>query len=301
MAKLELGLIVGVTRDPNESFKEVADVGVPTCQLVASADAVLAGEHPDPKEIRAAADAAGIRITSVFLQWNGQMFNNVDGPGSMGLVPPDLRAGRVASGKAFSDWVREMGVDSITCHIGFIPDDELDPLYAGFIEAMRDLAVHCANNDQIFCFETGQELASTLKRTIRDVDTGNLFVNLDPANLILYGKSDPLDAVEIFGEYVRGMHAKDGVWPNRDHRRSICSPSRLPSGSARSRHDRLAARTPFCEANAAISARSRVLPAPHSASTISSGVSIGPRESDSRRSLHKLKTSSRPQSGAESR
>ncbi len=216
MAKLELGLIVGVTRDPNESFKEVADVGVPTCQLVASADAVLAGEHPDPKEIRAAADAAGIRITSVFLQWNGQMFNNVDGPGSMGLVPPDLRAGRVASGKAFSDWVREMGVDSITCHIGFIPDDELDPLYAGFIEAMRDLAVHCANNDQIFCFETGQELPSTLKRTIQDVGTGNLFVNLDPANLILYGKANPLDAAEIFGEYVRGLHAKDGVWPNRD-------------------------------------------------------------------------------------
>ena len=82
--------------------------------------------------------------------------------------------------------------------------------------ASADLAAHCANNDQIFCFETGQELPSTLKRTIQDVGTGNLFVNLDPANLILYGKANPLDAAEIFGEYVRGLHAKDGVWPNRD-------------------------------------------------------------------------------------
>ncbi|HOL66660.1 MAG TPA: sugar phosphate isomerase/epimerase, partial [bacterium] len=69
---------------------------------------------------------------------------------------------------------------------------------------------------QMFCFETGQELPSTLKRTILDLGRENVGINLDPANLILYGKANPLDAVEIFGEYVRGMHAKDGLWPNRD-------------------------------------------------------------------------------------
>ena len=40
--------------------------------------------------------------------------------------------------------------------------------------------------------------------------------DFDPANLVLYGKANPIDAVEIIGEYVKGMHAKDGVWPNRD-------------------------------------------------------------------------------------
>ena len=131
-------------------------------------------------------------------------------------MPPDLREPRVKSAKAFSDWVKGMGCDSVTCHIGFIPDDELDPIYPGFIDTMREVCEHCAKNEQIFCFETGQELPSTLKRTIQDVGTGNLFVNLDAANLILYGKANPLDATEIFGEYVRGMHAKDGIWPNRD-------------------------------------------------------------------------------------
>ena len=41
---------------------------------------------------------------------------------------------------------------------------------------------------------------------------------MNPANLILYGKADPLDAVAIFGPWVRGMHAKDALWPNRGDR-----------------------------------------------------------------------------------
>ncbi|MBU1291864.1 sugar phosphate isomerase/epimerase, partial [bacterium] len=74
---------------------------------------------------------------------------------------------------------------------------------------------HCKRNGQIFCFETGQELPSTLKRLIINIGD-NAYVNLDPANLILYGMAHPLDAVEILGEYVRGMHAKDALWPNRN-------------------------------------------------------------------------------------
>jgi L-ribulose-5-phosphate 3-epimerase len=216
MNKLELGLMVGIGSDPLKSFQMVADLGIPTCQLSGGGEALMEGKYPSADLMRKEAEKAGVRISSVFLTWADQKYDNVDGPATMGLVPPDLRAKRLVSAKAFSDWVHGMGCDSVTCHIGFIPDDENDPIYPGFIDTMREICEHCANNDQIFCFETGQELASTLKRTIQDVGTGNLFINLDPANLILYAKSNPLDAVEIFGEYVRGLHAKDGVWPNRD-------------------------------------------------------------------------------------
>jgi L-ribulose-5-phosphate 3-epimerase len=81
---------------------------------------------------------------------------------------------------------------------------------------MKKVIEKCKENNQIFCFETGQELPSTLKRTIIDIGLDNVGINLDPANLILYGKANPLDAVEIFGEYVKSMHGKDGLWPNRD-------------------------------------------------------------------------------------
>ena len=134
----------------------------------------------------------------------------------MGFVAESFRSKRLGLAKQYSDKVRDMGVQSITSHVGFIPDDENDPLYSSFIPLRREFAEHCARNDQIFCFETGQELPSTLKRTIIDIGTGNLGINLDPANLILYGMANPIDAVEIFGEYVRGFHAKDGLWPNRD-------------------------------------------------------------------------------------
>ena len=212
--KIKLGLIVGVSDRPKESFKRVAELGIPTCQLSATAERIV-GQF-DPQQIRAAADEVGIEISSFFLLFEGQVFNLKDGPGTMGLVAEPYREKRLGLAKQFSDNIKEMGVSSITSHIGFIPDDPDDPIYIGFIDVMKELTEYCGNNGQIFCFETGQELPSTLKRTILDVGTGNLFVNLDPANLILYGMADPLDAVEIFGEYVRGMHAKDGVWPNRD-------------------------------------------------------------------------------------
>jgi sugar phosphate isomerase/epimerase len=214
MAKMKLGLIVGVSDTPVKSFESVREVGIPTCQLACTAEKMV--DKIDPRALREAADETGIEISSFFLLFEGQVFNTEDGPATMGLVAPKHRKKRLELAKKFSDLVREMGVDSITCHIGFIPDDPHGPVYKGFIEVMRECAAYCQDNGQDFLFETGQELPSTLKRTILDVGTGNLGVNLDPANLILYGMANPLDAVEIFGEYVKGMHAKDGVWPNRD-------------------------------------------------------------------------------------
>ena len=125
------------------------------------------------------------------------------------------RERRISLAKEISDMVKEMGVDYLASHVGFIPDDEEDPLYKSFLPAMKDFLTHCKKNNQIFCFETGQELPSTLKRTIEDLKMENTGINLDPANLILYGKANPLDAVEIFGKYVKGMHAKDGIWPDK--------------------------------------------------------------------------------------
>jgi len=216
MAKMKLGTIVGVSDNPKASFERCRELGVPTCQLGCTAERLLGKFKPE--QIRAAADETGIEISSFFILFEGQVWDRFKGLPTMGLVAPDHRAKRLPLAKQFADMVRDIGIKSITSHIGFIPDDPKDPVYIGFIETMKDLAGHLLKNGQTLAFETGQELPSTLKRTILDVGTGNLFVNLDPANLILYGKAHPLDAVEILGEYIRGMHAKDGIWPNRDEK-----------------------------------------------------------------------------------
>ncbi|MBN1352750.1 sugar phosphate isomerase/epimerase [candidate division KSB1 bacterium] len=222
MKKLQLGLIVGLSDDPQQSFEYVHDVDVPTCQL--SCVAEYAVENLDPEQVLKASEATGVAISSCFLLFEGQKYNLADGPDTMGLVAPAHQQRRLRLAKEFSDLVREMGVNSITCHVGFIPDDPRDSRYIQFIEVMKEVAEYCGENDQIFCFETGQELPSTLLRAMHDVNTGNLYINLDPANLILYGMANPLDAIEIFGEYVRGMHAKDGVWPNRNESLGLETP-----------------------------------------------------------------------------
>src|SRR5437016_12349422 len=68
-------------------------------------------------------------------------------------------------------------------------------------------------NSQNLRYETGQETPITLVRTIQDVGTDNQGINFDLANLILYGKANPVDAIELLGPYVQGIHAKDGLWP----------------------------------------------------------------------------------------
>ncbi len=212
MEEIKLGVIIGL-RNIEEGLDKIKKLGLSLCQIAFAADEI---ENYSPYEIRKKAEDYKIEIFSVFMGFKGQIFNNKDGPETMGFVAPKYRDERLKIAFKFSDFVKEMGVKYIVCHVGFIPDDEEDPIYKTFLPIMRKVIEKCKENNQIFCFETGQELPSTLKRTIIDIGMDNVGINLDPANLILYGKANPLDAVEIFGEYVKSMHGKDGLWPNRD-------------------------------------------------------------------------------------
>ena len=78
---------------------------------------------------------------------------------------------------------------------------------------MKHLCKKFKERGQNFLFETGQETPTTLLRFIENIGTGNVGINLDSANLILYGKANPVDALDVIGKYVRGIHAKDGFYP----------------------------------------------------------------------------------------
>jgi sugar phosphate isomerase/epimerase len=115
--------------------------------------------------------------------------------------------------KRGSDFAVKIGVDQVATHAGFIPENPYDPNYAGVIAALRDVAAHCRRNNQRFLFETGQETPVTLRRVIEDIGIDGVGINLDPANLLLYGKANPVDALDVFGEFVMDVHAKDGEYP----------------------------------------------------------------------------------------
>ena len=114
-----------------------------------------------------------------------------------------------------SDFAKLLDIAQVQTHCGFIPErSRPDALYPATVEAIRTVAQHCHTaNGQYFLMETGQETPTTMSRMIQDVSLPNLAVGLDTANLILYGKANPVDAVDILGPHVRSIHAKDGRWP----------------------------------------------------------------------------------------
>ncbi len=67
-------------------------------------------------------------------------------------------------------------------------------------------------NEQNLHLETGQETAAGLLQFLSDVDRPNLFVNFDPANMILYGTGEPIEALKKIGSRVRSVHCKDARW-----------------------------------------------------------------------------------------
>lgn len=213
MAKIELGLIVGLHEDPAAEFARVAELGLPTCQVSTTLEGLK--RAGGAAKVVKAAERAGVRISAFFQVYEGQTYNLIDGPRTDGLVPEAFREVRLRESLEFVDEVSQTGTRDYAAHMGFIPDDPESPLYRRLLTALGKLLDKLEAAEMRLLFETGQETASTLARTIRDLGAPHAGVNLDPANLILYGMSNPLDAVEILGERVWGMHAKDGLPPNR--------------------------------------------------------------------------------------
>lgn len=209
---LKLGLIVCLTDDLEARFRALTDLGMETCQLCCWEPQRLTADEAD--KVREACANTGIEISTFWAGHSGNtVWNFLEGPTTIGLVPAPTRQQRLAELKVGSDFAAMIGAPSIATHVGFIDEDPNSRGYGELIPVLQDLAEHCAAHGHDFLFETGQETPVTLLRTIEDIGTSNLGINLDPANLILYGKANPIDALEVFGTYVRGVHAKDGFYP----------------------------------------------------------------------------------------
>jgi sugar phosphate isomerase/epimerase len=210
---MDVGLLISPFGDPDGTFRRVHDIGFSNCFL--SLDGYINGFKP------AIANQFGdllakyslVATTVEVVGPQPLVWNFLRGPSTIGLVPPSTRAARIDALRQASDFAKLLGIPQVQTHCGFIPEDPADPLYPGTVEAIRTVAQHCQANGQYFLMETGQETPTTMSRMIRDVAMPNLAVGLDTANLILYGKANPVDAVDIIGTHVRSVHAKDGRWP----------------------------------------------------------------------------------------
>ena len=199
-----------------ESFplrvKDALGIGAACCQLAFWDPGLYTEENASI--INEVTKKHGFRITALWAGWSGPCrWNFTEGPSTIGLVPEEYREMRAAELLWASEFAEKIGVTDIITHVGFLPGDEKDPMYIGVVAELRRIVGAMHKRGQRFLFETGQEKPGTLLRTIRDIGYTNVGINLDTANLILYGMSSTLDAIDVFGSYVMNTHIKDGRWP----------------------------------------------------------------------------------------
>ncbi len=155
-----------------------------------------------------------LEIVTVFAAYEGEDYADIPTvQRTVGFIPAATRETRERRTYEVSDFAAALGVHSIACHIGFVPEDTADPDYIAVRALVRRVCDYAAKHGQSFALETGQEAAPVLRRFIDDAGRPNLRINFDPANMILYGSGDPIEALRLLGPLVASVHCKDGDWP----------------------------------------------------------------------------------------
>lgn len=200
----------------SRKFKDLKSEGFDNCQLISWKPELWSDENSEI--IKNLTEENGITISAFWCGWEGPcVWNFYDGQITLGLVPPEYRTMRIKNLCDGADFAHKLGVKNVVTHMGFIPENPNDPQFAPFCVAVRQVAEHLKKNNQNLLFETGQETPVTMLRCFEKVGMDNLGVNLDTANVILYGKANPVDALDVFGKYVMNIHAKDGLYPTNGH------------------------------------------------------------------------------------
>ncbi|MCH2401131.1 MAG: sugar phosphate isomerase/epimerase [Pirellulales bacterium] len=214
MEKWPIGVFTSVDAGLGVKLEVAHELNVPTIQLHAPAQSTRTQENAN--QFLKRIDDLGISLTAVFGGFEGESYADIPTVlETVGLVPPETRAARAREMKEISDFARLLGCDVVALHLGFIPHDTSAPLYREVLDVTQDLLDHCKQNNQDLHLETGQESAEGLLQFISDVERDNLFVNFDPANMILYGTGEPIDALQKIGNLVHSVHCKDGTWSDQ--------------------------------------------------------------------------------------
>ena len=219
---LKIGTIQRLLQEEcDHVFDRIASLGLHTCQL-SNWDPSLY-RKPELRntllrKLREQMAEKEVRPCAFWAGYSGMVcWNFVEGPVTMGLVPTAYRSHRVVELREAADFAKELGLPAIITHCGFIPENMTDSEFLPVVMGIYEVASHCKALGMEFWFETGQETPVTLLRTIQrleELGLDNLGINLDPANLLLYGKGNPIDALDVFGKYVRNIHVKDGCVPS---------------------------------------------------------------------------------------
>ena len=211
MESWPIGVFTSIDAGLGVDLDVAHELGIPTIQI----HAPHAGNRTQATadEILNRLSKYEIKVTAVFGGFEGESYADIPTvEQTVGLVPPVTQAARLAEMKEISDFAEMIGCPVIALHLGFVSHDTESAEYQNIVDVTRELCDYAANNGQSLHLETGQETAEGLVKFIVDTGSSNLFVNFDPANMILYGTGEPIEALQMIGDRVRSVHFKDAKW-----------------------------------------------------------------------------------------
>lgn len=214
--KIGTCIYLSALEEMEEKLAVLQKYGFDTCQLLSWDPHLWTDENA--LGMKQLLEKYKITVSAFWCGWEGPCdWNFYTGQLTLGLVPPEYRTVRIKNLCDGADFAAKLGITDVVTHMGFIPENPYDVNFPGFCIAVRTVAKHLEKNGQYLLFETGQETPVTMLRCFETVGCDNLGINLDTANLILYGKANPVDALDVFGKFVRNIHAKDGCYPTNGH------------------------------------------------------------------------------------
>jgi sugar phosphate isomerase/epimerase len=155
--------------------------------------------------------ASGLTLGGAMLGFPGEDYTTpktIEKSGGFG--DPATRPERLQRLKWALERTRALGLTDLMLHAGFLPEPS-DPARKPFLDTLTKVSQLASDKGITIAFETGQESAALLRRTLDDLKCPNLKVNFDPANMILYDKDDPIKALELLGPDIRTVHVKDAI------------------------------------------------------------------------------------------
>ena len=164
----------------------------------------------DTDRIRGLLAKHGLEVSATCIGFEGEDYSTIQRIAETGgFKPDDVWEKRFAKTKALADFTAALGVERLATHIGFVPHDKTDPQYAVMVDRLKQVCDVLGERGVTLVMETGQEPATALVEFIETVGRDNIRVNFDPANMILYGVGDPVEAIDVLRDRIVHCHMKD--------------------------------------------------------------------------------------------
>lgn len=193
---------------PADLFRDLEAIGLNS--IIIALDPIR--ENPLWKNYATESAHAGVQNISAMFGTIGEDYTTLDSIRRTGGVVPDEHwDANWRNIQTNALLARSLGIKLVMFHAGFLPHDETDPAFSKLVERLARIADFYGENDLEIAFETGQEDATTLSAFLTELNRKNVFINFDPANLILYDKGDPIAALKTLAPWLRQTHIKDAT------------------------------------------------------------------------------------------